>query len=571
MPSQLFEILSFLLALTTGSLFYLYTKTKNSKPNGFTQDEFDQKLSVSLDKSRQEIIAQKNQQLEETKAELKQNFSERLASTREDLDHKNELIVEKLKLQAKNDLQEEERAMRKRLLELQENIDKKESNLELKLEKVANDKAGIEKYKEDLRAIKDDLLNKKHLFEDSQAQFEIEKEEQIGRIARLSPEEARKAVLDVAKEQMGGELLNWQQKYLESAREEAGMQAREVVALAVQRCSSEVANELTITTVKLQQDDDKGKLIGKAGRNIQWLEKTLGVELVIDETPGVVTLSGFSSVRRHIAKKTLERLLADGRVHPASIEDQYAKAKAEMAQEIADAGQETVNELGIYDFQPQLIRIIGRLKFRTSYGQNMIRHSLEMAKLARLIAVEMNARFPNRSKPIDVDVCVKGALLHDIGKAVDEETTPKGNHIDLGEQICDKFGLDWRIRKCVSSHHDESYYDSEHGFCIEAAIVDACDNISGGRIGARKETAEAYFQRMTDLERIAETTSGVTKSWIMRGSRELWVFFDTESVSPAQMHTITRKIADRIQTEVRYPGEIKIVGLWEDKIVEYAM
>jgi ribonucrease Y len=201
----------------------------------------------------------------------------------------------------------------------------------------------------------------------------------------------------------------------------------------------------------------------------------------------------------------------------------------------------------------------------------MMKHSLEMAKLARLIAMEMNERFPNRTTPIDVDVCVKGALLHDIGKAIDEETTPKGNHITLGEQICDKFGLDWRIRKCVSSHHDESYYDPEHGFCIEAAIVDACDNISGGRLGARKETAEAYFQRMTDLEKIAETTKGVTKSWIMRGSRELWVFFDTERVTPAQMHTITRSIADRIQTEVRYPGEIKIVGLWEDKIVEYAM
>jgi ribonucrease Y len=181
----------------------------------------------------------------------------------------------------------------------------------------------------------------------------------------------------------------------------------------------------------------------------------------------------------------------------------------------------------------------------------------------------MNTQFPHR-KPVDVDICVKGALLHDIGKAVDEETIPKGNHVELGEKVCDIFGLDWRIKKCVSSHHDESYYDAEHGFCIEASLVDACDNISGGRLGARKETAEAYYQRMEALEKVADTTPGVTKSWIMRGSRELWVFFDTNAITPDQMHKATREIANRIQTDVKYPGEIKIVGLWEDKIVEYA-
>jgi ribonuclease Y len=200
----------------------------------------------------------------------------------------------------------------------------------------------------------------------------------------------------------------------------------------------------------------------------------------------------------------------------------------------------------------------------------MLKHSVEMAKLAALLANEMNLKFPHRERPIDVSICVKGALLHDIGKAVDEESIPHGNHVEIGEKICDTFNLDWRIRKCISSHHDESYYDPEHGFCIEAAIVDACDNISGGRLGARKETAEAYYQRMEDLEKIAEGTPGVNKCWIMRGSRELWVFFDTEKIDALKMHELTRGIAKRIQTDIKYPGEIKVVGIWEDKIVEYA-
>jgi ribonucrease Y len=365
-------------------------------------------------------------------------------------------------------------------------------------------------------------------------------------------------------------LIDFQHKIVENAEESANIKAREIVGMAVQRCSSEVANELTITTIKISSEEDKGKLIGKGGRNIQWLEKTLGVELIIDETPEVVTLSGFSSIRRNIAKKTLEKLLADGRIHPSSIEEMYEKAKAEIAQEIAEAGEEAVNDLGIYDFPAKLIRLIGRLKYRTSYGQNMMKHSLEMARLAGLLADEMNSRFPNRKNPIDKMICIKGALLHDIGKAVDEESIPKGDHVEIGEKICDMFGLDWRIKKCISSHHNEAYTDPEKGFCLEAVLVDACDNISGGRLGARKETAEAYFQRMRGIENVAESTPGVLKSWIMRGSRELWVFFDTQVTTPAKMHTTTRLIAKKIGSSVRAPFKIKVIGFFEDRAVEYA-
>jgi len=502
--------------------------------------------------SAQELAEEKNRIRDEYRQEVRQKADE----IRQEFEERNQLKLEKMQLDAQAQLQKEEEKMHQRILDLQEKLDTERSALEYDRTELQTIKLQVEQRQADLE---------KHA-----SSLEETYQKQLADIAHISETEAKELLLRTAKTQMGGELLAWQKKFLDAAQDDANDTARQIVALAVQQCSSEVANEFTITTVRLNEDNDKGKLIGKQGRNIQWLEKTLGVELVIDDTPEVITISGFSSVRRNIAKKTVEKLLADGRIHPASIEEMYTKARGEIAQEIADAGQWAVNELGIYDFPAKLVRLIGRLKFRTSYGQNMLKHSVEMAKLARLLAEEMNDKFVHREKPIDVEICVKGALLHDIGKAIDEETEPKGNHIHLGEKVCDTFGLDWRIRKCVSSHHDESYEDPEHGFCIEAVLVDACDNISGGRLGARKETTEAYFQRVEAMENIAEHTPGVNKAWIMRGSRELWVFFDTEKISPAQMHDITRGIAQNIQVDVKYPGEIKVVGMWEDKIVEYA-
>jgi ribonucrease Y len=549
----------YLLSTIAFAIAFIVTLLRKTKTSN------DQSIFVDPQIEIDRIKEQNQSELENLQKTLQQEFD----AKKQLLEKDNEVSLSKIKLEAMSELKVEEKEMRKRILDLQENIDKKESVLNDKLDKFEDEKKHVLSLKEEIDNIKTRLVQKESEVALKEAQQQEILDTKLTEIAKLSKTEAKDQILESSKTEMGGELLEWQKKMLENAEEDAVNKAREIVALAVQRCSSEVANEFTITTVKLPDEDAKGKIIGKGGRNIQWLEKTLGVELVIDETPEVVTISGFNSIRRHIAKKTLEKLLEDGRIHPASIEEMYEKSKGEIAQEIAESGQWAVNELGIYDFPAKLIRIIGRLKYRTSYGQNMLRHSVEMAKLAALLAKEMNIQFPQR-KPVDVDICIKGALLHDIGKAIDEETTPKGNHVDLGEKVCETFGLDWRIRKCVSSHHDESYYDSEHGFCLEAALVDACDNISGGRMGARKETGEAYFQRMESLEKIGETTPGVTKSWIMRGSRELWVFFDTEKITPGQMHVATREIAKRIQTEVKYPGEIKIVGLWEDKIVEYA-
>jgi len=557
-----FIITTVILLITTAALgYYVYKNQNQSAPT--IESESDKKYS------EEEFQATLKTKISEVSVNSNLSNSQ-VTEYKGKIDEKNELVLSKLRLELQDEMNVEERQMRQRILELQENVDRKEGQLDAKLEKIDEERNRIDKVKDDLRDIKVDLLAKRDEVYKKEQEVEAQLSKEMEKISKYTKDEAKTKILEVAKEEMGNELIQWQHKIVENAEDDANTKAREIVAMAVQRCSSEVANEYTITTIKLSGEADKGKLIGKGGRNIQWIEKTLGVELIIDETPEIITISGFSSVRRNIAKKTIEKLLADGRIHPSSIEEMYEKAKAEIAQEIAIAGEEAVNDLGIYDFPAKLVRIIGRLKFRTSYGQNMLRHSTEMAKLAGLLCDEMNDRFPNRAVPIDKMTCIKGALLHDIGKAVDEEMTPKGNHIELGEKICDMFGLDWKIKKCISSHHNEEYSDPEKGFCVEAVLVDACDNISGGRIGARKETAEAYFQRMEGLEKVAEATKGVTKAWIMRGAKEMWVFFDTDKLTPAQMSDATRKIAREISSSVKTPAKIKVIGMYDKRAVEYA-
>jgi len=490
-------------------------------------------------------------QIEELKTKFQAEKLAQIEQIKIQLSEQSQLDLEKLQLKLKIDIAKEEEKFASEAIHFQQILTQKQTELEHHQNQLLE--------KEQALIFRSESLQKK----------EQEITSQLEKIAKLSVDDAKKQLMSAAEEEVGFDLLQYQKKALESTRDTINFDARQLVTLAIQRCASEVANEATITAIKLQNNDEKGKIIGKGGRNILWLEKTLGVELIIDETPDVVTISGFSSIRRHIARRTLEMLLADGRLHPSAIEETYEKARAQISDEIADAGHEAVQDLAIMDFPEKLVRIIGRLKFRSSYGQNMLKHSIEMARLAGILADEINEKFPHRT-PISKDICIKGALLHDIGKAIDEETQPKGDHITLGAKVCDTFGLDWRIRKCVTAHHDESYEDAEHGFCLEAVIVDACDNISGGRPGARKESVEAFYQRVEAMEKIAEETPGVNKAWIMKGSRELWIFFDTEMITPAQMHQTTKEVAHRIQLSVRYPGEVKVIGMWEDRAVEYA-
>jgi ribonucrease Y len=395
-------------------------------------------------------------------------------------------------------------------------------------------------------------------------------EENLFKLANLSQSEAKELILKNMHSNAESEFAAYKDKYLSNLYKTLDLEAKEIVSLAVQRCSSEVVNEFTITNIKIN-DEDKGKLIGKSGRNIQWFEQILGVELIIDEAPNVVTISGFNSIRRAIAKRTIEKLLENGKIHPSIIEEMHTKSKNEILVEMESAGQIAVDTLGIVDFPLKLIKLIGRLKFRTGYGQNMLKHSLEMAKLAGLMADSLNAKFIS-SKKIDKLICMKGALLHDIGKAIDEEMEPKGNHIEIGEEICDIFSLDWRIKKCISSHHTtggdrQSYTDAETGqFCIEAVVVDACDSISGGRLGARKEDNLSYFNRVEMLENYANSINDVKNCWIMRGGKELWVFFNPSTVSTESIPLLVNKIAKEVNENIKTPYEIKIVGIREDRV-----
>lgn len=574
-------ILGFLSVVFAIIIFNLWQRLKNSVSKKQAQElekQLNKKIEeIKLEKQQElkqkiaEIKMEKQQEIKEKIKELEVNFKEKESKFKEELESRNQLVLEKEKVYLEAKIREEEDKMRQRVLELQESVERKETALSEKLEQINTQKEELEILKKEFQE-KQEFLKKWHEELQVKADSLEEKiQKKLLEISKLSLEEAKEQVLERVRKDLDEEIIVWRHKYLSEAEDQANQIARQIVSFAIERCSSEVANELTITTVKLQNEEDKGKLIGKQGRNIQWLEKTLGVELIIDETPLIVTISGFSSIRRHIAKRTIEKLITDGRIHPASIEEMYQKAKNEIAQEIAEAGQQAVEDLGIYDFPAKLIRLIGRLKFRTSYGQNMLKHSLEMAKLAGLLADELNSKFPTKLE-IDKMICIKGALLHDIGKALDEEYVPKGNHIELGEKICDMFGLDWRIKRCISSHHNTggdkySYEDKDKGFCIEAVIVDACDNLSGSRPGARKETIEAYLQRLEGIERVINSIPNVSYNWVMQGGRQVWVFFDAAKMTPDEAHKATHEISKLINSTVKTPQEIKIIGFREDRIV----
>ncbi|MCX6797130.1 MAG: HDIG domain-containing protein, partial [Candidatus Doudnabacteria bacterium] len=296
-------------------------------------------------------------------------------------------------------------------------------------------------------------------------------------------------------------------KLLEETHETAEKEARSVVAQAIERVASEVTAEVTTTTVQIPNEEMKGRIIGKEGRNIRAFEQMMGVEILIDDSPDTVVISGFNSIRRHIAKLTLEKLIADGRIHPARIEEAYEKSKAEINEQIKQAGEQAVYELGITNFPPKLVHLIGRLLFRTSYGQNILRHSVEMAKIGALIAEELGA---------DVQIVKQGALLHDVGKALDQDL--EGSHMELGRKIAEKFNLDARVIEAITSHHHDTDVSgkSQAAASVEAVIVDACDNISGSRPGARKDSLENYLKRLTDLENIANSYEGVEKTYAIQ-------------------------------------------------------
>jgi ribonuclease Y len=329
--------------------------------------------------------------------------------------------------------------------------------------------------------------------------------------------------------------------------------ARDIMASTMQRLVSNYTTEITTTTVDLPNDEMKGRIIGREGRNIKVIEQLTGTEIIVDDTPNVITISGFSPIRRHIAKKTLDRLILDGRVHPTKIEGAIEEAKKELALDIKKAGEEALYEIGVAGLDPKLVQIIGRLKYRTSYGQNALRHSLEVAHLSALLAEELGA---------DVTIAKKSGLLHDIGKAVDHEV--QGTHPEIGRDIAKKFNLPQEIIDPIETHHD----DRPRG--LTAVIVKVADAISAARPGARHDTYERYLQRLEELEKIANSFTGVEKSYAIQAGREVRVFVMPEEIDDLNAHNMAREIAKKIEAELKYPGEIKVNVIREMRVTEYA-
>lgn len=373
-------------------------------------------------------------------------------------------------------------------------------------------------------------------------------------IAKMPEKEAKKELLKQIEEESQREILERMRKLEEQSKEKYENRAREILGLAIQRCAISQAQEVTTTAVALPNDDLKGRIIGKEGRNIRAFEEATGTEVVIDDTPSAVVISAFDPIRRHIAKKTMEKLIMDGRIQPARIEDLVAETQEEINSQIKEAGEQAVYETGVIGLDPKLVQLLGRLRFRTSYGQNVLLHSIEVCLLAGALAAELG---------VNIRVAQKAGLLHDIGKALDYKV--QGSHTDIGIKILEKLGTEKEVIDAMKSHHEEYPYES-----LEAVLIQTADAISGARPGARKDTLENYLKRLEDLEAVATSFSGVEKAWALHAGREIRVFIKPEEIDDLTSYKLAKEIANRIQEELRYPGEIKVNVIREVRAVEYA-
>jgi len=450
-----------------------------------------------------------------------------------------EAEADKLLKEAKAKETEKEQQLKKledRLIKKDELLDKRQTDVDKESELIKRQNEQIK--------IKEEKVE----------QLSEQRSRELERVAKLTAEEA-KAELIKAIEANESEDLSVRLHKLETVGQaELERKAKDILANTIQRLATSTVPEIMSTTVDIPSDDLKGKIIGKEGRNIRAFEKATGVEVIIDDTPGSIVLSSFDPVRRQIARVALETLIQDGRIQPAKIEETVDKAKEEISKIIKDKGEAAAYEAGVFNLDPRILLILGRLHFRTSYGQNVLQHSVEMSHLAGMLAEELDA---------DPVIARAGALLHDIGKAVDHEVP--GTHVEIGRRILEKFGAGEAIIKAMQAHHEEYPYET-----IEAIIVKVADSISGARPGARRDSLENYLKRLKDLEDIANSFPGIDKSYAIQAGREIRVFVRPEEVGDLKARQMARDIALRIEQELKYPGEIKITVIRENRVIEYA-
>ena len=446
-------------------------------------------------------------------------------------------------LRNKNELERESKERRSELQKFEKRVLAKEEALDRKAD-------SLEKRESQLTS-REDKLNKRQAEVDALSEKRVQ---ELERISGLTSEQAKDYLLKTVEDEVKHETAMLVKELETRAKEEAGKKAKEYVVTAIQKCAADHVAETTISVVPLPNDEMKGRIIGREGRNIRTLETMTGVDLIIDDTPEAVILSSFDPIRREVARIALEKLIVDGRIHPARIEEMVEKAQKEVETMIREEGEAATLEVGVHGIHPELVRLLGKMKFRTSYGQNALKHSIEVAQLSGLLAAEIG---------VDVRMAKRAGLLHDIGKSVDHEM--EGSHIQIGVDLCKKYKESPIVINAVESHHGDIEPTS-----LIACIVQAADTISAARPGARRETLETYTNRLNQLEDITNSFKGVEKSFAIQAGREIRVMVVPEQVSDADMILLARDIAKQIEAELEYPGQIKVNVIRESRVMEYA-
>ena len=446
-------------------------------------------------------------------------------------------------IRVKNDLDKEVKERRAEIQRSERRVVQKEENLDKKLESIERREAGF--------AAKEEEINKQKA---QVAKLNEERLQELERISGLTSEQAKEYLLKTVEEDVKLDTAKLIKEMEHRAKEEADKKAKEYVVTAIQKCAADHVAETTISVVQLPNDEMKGRIIGREGRNIRTLETLTGVDLIIDDTPEAVILSGFDPIRREVARIALEKLIVDGRIHPARIEEMVEKAQKEVETMIREEGEAATLEVGVHGIHPELVRLLGRMKFRTSYGQNALKHSIEVAQLSGLLAAEIG---------VDVRTAKRAGLLHDIGKSVDHDM--EGSHIQIGVELCRKYKESPIIINAVEAHHGDVEPES-----LIACIVQAADTISAARPGARRETLETYSNRLKQLEDISNGFKGVEKSFAIQAGREIRVMVVPEQVSDADMVLMARDISKKIEAEMEYPGQIKVNVIRESRVTDYA-
>jgi len=453
----------------------------------------------------------------------------------DEADKKAEEILKTARVEIKQK-EEDNKRMEERLIKKDELLDGRQIEIDKEVEE-------IKKRIQDVREIRENA-----------EKIELQKKEELQKIARLTPEDAREEIMRSIEKESEEDILVRIKKLEQTGTERLEEKAKVILTTSIQRLSNSVSSDMLTTHVPIPSDDLKGKIIGKEGRNIKAFERATGVEVIVDDTPGSITISSFDPVRRQIARTALEKLIADGRIQPAKIEEMVKVAEEEILKIIKEEGEKAVYETGVLGLDPRIISILGRLHFRTSYGQNVLAHSVEMTHIAGMLAEEIGA---------NVAVAKAGALVHDIGKALDHEVV--GTHVEIGRRILERFGADINIIKAMQAHHEEYPYET-----LESMIVQSADAISGGRPGARRDSVENYLKRLKDLEAVANSFKGVEKSYALQAGREIRIFVTPSDVTDLEARKMARDIAIRIESELKYPGEIKVAVIRESRTIEFA-